>query len=195
MIDKNKIFLRNPNSQDDIKQISKLIYSTDFKIYGAMFNDETTMCKILNETMKSQKCNLNFKNSIIANYENYIIGIVCFVEENYFDDMNEYKNNFEKLNLKIPQHFYGVYENYWSKLINENLNGICYISNIAVDEKFQKLGVASKLLNNLKNYTNKKVIALDVVKENTSAINAYIKNGFKIIEGKNEKAFRMIFEK
>lgn len=195
MMDRNKILLRKPNDKDDVKQISKLIYSTDLNIYGAMFNDEITMYKILNETMKTSKCNLNFENSIIADYENYILGIVCFVEDNYLNDMNEYKNNFEKLDLDITQHFEGVYENYWRKLINENLNGICYISNIAVDEKFQKLGIGSKLLNNLKDYTKKNVIALDVVKENTSAINAYIKNGFKIIESKNEKSFRMVFEK
>ena len=197
MIDKSKIVIRNSVETDDFKKIAKLIYSSDLNIYGAMFNDEMCAKKVLEELIPTNTINISVKNLVVAEYENSIVGMLCFIEEDYFDDKKAYKNAFSKLKIDIPKYFDEVFNVYWKKIINENFKNSYYISNVAVDKDYQNLGIGKMLLNYFKETHSDKPIGLDVVKNNESAINAYIKSGFKIVNKDNNDtslAFRMVFD-
>lgn len=181
MIDKNKIVIRNYVETDDVKQIAKLIYSSDLNIYGAMFNDEICAWKVLQELISTNTINISIKNLIVAEYENSIVGMLCFIEDDYFDDRYAYKSAFSKLKIELPEYFDEVFDVYWNKIIKENFKNSYYISNVAVDKNYQNLGIGKRLLNYFKETHSDKPVGLDVVKDNEAAINAYIKSGFKII--------------
>ena len=197
MIDKSKIVIRNSVETDDFKKIAKLIYSSDLNIYGAMFNDEMCAKKVLEELIPTNTINISIKNLVVAEYENSIVGMLCFIEDDYFDDKKAYKNAFSKLKIDIPKYFDEVFNVYWKKIINENFKNSYYISNVAVDKDYQNLGIGKMLLNYFKETHRDKPISLDVVKNNESAINAYIKSGFEIVNKDNNDtslAFRMVFD-
>ena len=197
MIDKSKIVIRNSVETDDFKKIAKLIYSSDLNIYGAMFNDEICAKKVLEELIPTNTINISVKNLVVAEYENSIVGMLCFIEDDYFDDKKAYKNAFSKLKIDIPKYFDEVFNVYWKKIINENFKNSYYISNVAVDKDYQNIGIGKMLLNYFKETHRDKPIGLDVVKNNESAINAYIKSGFEIVNKDNNDtslAFRMVFD-
>lgn len=185
MIDKNKVVIRSSIETDDIKQIAKLIYSSDMDIYGAMFGDVICASQILQELIPTAKINIRIKNLIVAEYEKSVVGILCFIEDDYINDRGIYKKAFAKLGLQLPKYFDRVFDTYWKKVIEEDFTNSFYISNIAVDESYQNLGIGKMLLNYFKEKYKGKTIGLDVVKDNLQAINTYIKSGFEIVEKEN----------
>ncbi|WP_053984127.1 GNAT family N-acetyltransferase [Niameybacter massiliensis] len=182
MIDKNKIIIRKAVRTDDVKQIAKLIYSSDLNIYGAMFGDVNCAARILQELISTETINISIKNLIVAEYEKAVVGMLCFIEEDYMNDREAYKQAFSKLAIEVPKYFDGVFDVYWQKVIREDFTNAYYISNVAVDEAYQNLGIGKMLLNYFKETHKDKPIGLDVVKDNAQAINAYLKSGFEIVE-------------
>ena len=182
MIDKNKIIIRQAVASDDVKKIAELIYSSDRNIYGAMFGNEECAFEILQELVNTDTINISTKNLIVAEYENNIVGMLCFIEDAYLDDRVAYKQAFSKLGIDLPQYFDQVFDVYWNKVIKEDFNNFYYISNVAVDSNYQNLGIGKKLLNFFKETHTNKPISLDVVKDNESAIHAYLKSGFEPVE-------------
>ncbi|MEG0692534.1 MAG: GNAT family N-acetyltransferase, partial [Oscillospiraceae bacterium] len=172
MIDKTKIVIRNAKETDNVNQIAKLIYSSDLNIYGAMFENEINACKVMQKLIHSNTINISIRNLIVAAYGEDIVGILCFIKDNYFDDRVSYKSAFEQLNLPLPQHFDGVFDAYWKKIISENFSGTYYISNVAVDSSYQNLGIGKGLLGYFIETHSDKPIGLDVVQDNVSAIHA-----------------------
>ena len=108
--------------------------------------------------------------------------MLCFIEEDYMNDREAYKQAFSKLAIEVPKYFDGVFDMYWKKVIKEDFTNAYYISNVAVDEAYQNLGIGKMLLNYFKETHKDKPIGLDVVKDNAQAINAYLKSGFEIVE-------------
>ncbi len=198
MIDKNKIILRKATEMDDINSIAKLIYSSDLNIYSAMFGDEMGACTIWQALILTNTINITIQNLIIAEYEKSIVGILCFIEDDYFDDRTAYQEAFLKTGIERPQYFDEVFNVYWQKIINEDFTNSYYISNVAVHKNYQNLGIGKMLLNYFKENHKDKSIMLDVVKDNTSAIHAYLKSGFEIRKEDSAKSelstpLRMIF--
>lgn len=182
MIDKNKIIIRQAVASDDVKKIAELIYSSDRNIYGAMFGNEECAFEILQELVNTDTINISTKNLIVAEYENNIVGMLCFIEDAYLDDRVAYKQAFSKLGIDLPQYFDQVFDVYWNKVIKEDFSNFYYISNVAVDSNYQNLGIGKKLLQFFKETHTNKPISLDVVKDNASAIQAYLKSGFEPVE-------------
>ena len=200
MIDKNKIIIRRAVETDDIKQIAKLIYSSDQNIYGAMFGDVICASQILQELISTDTINISIKNLIVAEYEKSVVGMLCFIEDDYMNDRDAYKQTFSKLGIELPKYFDGVFDTYWKKIIKEDFTNSYYISNVAVDEGYQNLGIGKMLLNYFKETHKDKPIGLDVVKDNAQAINAYLKSNFKIIDKGHTNTdlpapVRMVFHK
>lgn len=200
MVDKNKIVIRKAIESDDIKQIVKLIYSSDRNIYGAMFGDENCAFQILQELIWTHTINISIKNLIVAQYEKDIVGMLCFIEDKYLDDREAYKQAFSKLGIELPKYFDEVFDVYWQKIIKEDFAHSYYISNVAVDKNYQNLGIGKMLLNSFKEAHTDKPISLDVVKDNAAAIHAYLKSGFEPIEKDSRSSelpvpLRMVFNK
>lgn len=95
--------------------------------------------------------------------------------ENYFFDFKLLNDPFEK--------FYGYYND--SVLIGFISFSIiyerCEINYIAVDEKYRRKGIGSKLLKKVCLLNDFRNISLEVRSDNDTAINFYLKNGFKNI--------------
>ncbi len=200
MIDKNKIMIRNATKTDNVNQIAKLIYSSDLNIYTAMFGNEINACKVLQELINTNTVNISIDHLIVAEYGEQIIGILCFIENDYFDDRESYKRSFERLNISLPEYFDGVFDAYWKKIIEENFMDTYYISNVAVDPNYQNLGVGKSLLHYFIENHSDKPIGLDVVQANASAIHAYTKSGFQVVNTVTAHTdatvpFRMVYNK
>ncbi len=167
MIDKNKIVIRNSVETDDVKQIAKLIYSSDLNIYGAMFNDEICAWKVLQELISTNTINISIKNLIVAEYENSIVGMLCFIEDDYFDDRYAYKSAFSKLKIELPEYFDEVFNVYWNKIIKENFKNSYYISNY-FDDRYAYKSAFSKLKIELPEYFDEvfNVYWNKIIKEN-----------------------------
>ena len=68
----------------------------------------------------------------------------------------------------------------------EHTNDVYYIDRLGVNADYLRQGVGSRLLNQIKEFANKKdkkYIRLFVVDSNIPAINMYIKNGFEKVDG------------
>jgi len=85
----------------------------------------------------------------------------------------------------------------WVYVLNSNLVGYLFgwhigdefqINNIATHEKFRRLGIAKKMINNIISKLVLKDIFLEVSKSNSSAILLYEKLGFKK-NGRREKYY------
>lgn len=153
-----------------------------------LFGDEMRASKIWQALILTNTININLQNLIVAEYEKAIVGILCFIEEDYFDDKKAYQEAFLKTGLEQPQYFDEVFKVYWQKIIHEDFTNSYYISNVAVHKNYQNLGIGKMLLNYFKEKHKDKPIMLDVVKDNTSAIHAYLKSGFEILNKDSTKS-------
>ena len=103
-----------------------------------------------------------------------------FIEVNKLLKSFNYKLNKESFNndfLKVL-----VYEDNFVKgiLVYQYLYDRLEIDYIIVDSNYRNIGIATKLLKKLENtYENINNITLEVRESNKSAINFYLKNGFK----------------
>jgi phenylacetate-CoA ligase len=80
---------------------------------------------------------------------------------------------------------------------NDKINKTAYLSMIAVHPKYQNKNIGSKLLQRIFNISldnGMQIIKLEVNKDNTKAINFYIKNGFNIFGDSFEENVYMIKE-
>ncbi|MBQ2947295.1 MAG: GNAT family N-acetyltransferase [Bacilli bacterium] len=108
------------------------------------------------------------------------------IEERDFIQVNELLKNFNyELNKKSYNNDFLkalVYEDDFIKgiLVYQYLYDRLEIDYIIVDGNYRNMGIATKLLNTLeKSYKNIDNITLEVRESNKSAINFYLKNGFK----------------
>jgi len=106
-------------------------------------------------------------------------------EKDYVNVNNLLKNfNYELTKESFNNDFLKVlvYEEECIKgiLVYQYLYDRLEIDYIIVDNNYRNMGIASKLLNSLENtYENIDNITLEVRESNESAINFYLKNGFK----------------
>ena len=108
------------------------------------------------------------------------------IEEKDFIQVNELLKN---LNYELNKESFNndflkalVYEDNFIKgiIVYQYLYDRLEIDYIIVDSDYRKMGIATKLLNTLENtYKNIDNITLEVRESNKSAINFYLKNGFK----------------
>ena len=108
------------------------------------------------------------------------------IEEKDFIQVNELLKNF---NYELNKESFNndflkalVYEDDFIKgiLVYQYLYDRLEIDYIIVDSDYRKMGIATKLLKTLENtYKNIDNITLEVRESNKSAINFYLKNGFK----------------
>ena len=110
------------------------------------------------------------------------------IEEKDFIQVNELLKNF---NYELNKESFNndflkvlVYDDDFIKgiLVYQYLYDRLEIDYIIVDSDYRKIGIATKLLKTLENtYKNIENITLEVRESNKSAINFYLKNGFKEI--------------
>ncbi len=63
----------------------------------------------------------------------------------------------------------------------KNKNALCEINYLVVDEEYRRRGIAQKLFDYVLCNNSFESVSLEVRSNNDSAINFYLKNGFKVV--------------
>lgn len=116
----------------------------------------------------------NYKNTIVAECNNEIVGMVLSLHEKYFEISPE----MEKF---IPEERL----NHIREIFKASVKDSLLIDSLCVAEKFQKQGIATHLIaltiEKAKN-ENFKSLSLLVAADNTNAFNLYKKIGFSVVK-------------
>lgn len=120
--------------------------------------------------------NLDNIDVAVEKDSNEVLGIICSYKNS--DNLDFDYSELEQYNDR----YYFTINNYVKKVVNEVKEAdYAYISNICVHESARGLGIAGKLINHVKEKYKKQLLSdiqLDVITNNSSAVNAYHKNKF-----------------
>jgi len=126
------------------------------------------------------KTEYSLNNIVIAIENEKVIGILLYFENDC--KLPEAVNKHINVNKEQAEDFDGVIQEYFAPLLSKIENTSIYINNLCVDIEARRQGVAGKLVDYLKQTFPDRKIILDCLEENTTAVNFYLKFGFKITE-------------
>lgn len=185
-----KITIRKANKNDNLEQISELIYNTDPYIYPYWFESLDNCKKILPKLILEDNFIFNINTIYIAihNETNEIIGLSSIA-----DKYTNLKYNYDNLSQnKKTTH---TIKNYILPMINTiQTKNIATITNMCIKREYRNMHIGYNLLKTVieeyKNNNNNNVefIEFDVLAHNPSAIKLYQNLGFKQISN-IEKGF------
>ncbi len=159
---------------DNLEEVSRLIYFTDKYIYPTLFNNDINYAiKILTEFIKNETI-YNYKNIIIAKIDGKIVGLInylnVFPNNNYEEMLKAYKN----ASHDIDENFIKVNKDYFEQLKDFKYTHLVCVS---VDENYRRKGIAKMMID----YFDKTNLTLAAVKSNIGAIKLYEKCGFRYL--------------
>ena len=138
------ITFRKAREDDNMEEISKLIYDTDPYIYPYWFkNDEEEAISFLKEKLKEENFFFNYNNLYVAYNEttNKIIGII-----NSLDNSNNLDYDYSELE-RVNENFNKTINNYLKVIINKvKDNDYLYISNICIDGNYRGIHIVTNFL-------------------------------------------------
>ncbi|MBQ8425743.1 MAG: GNAT family N-acetyltransferase [Clostridia bacterium] len=166
--------IRKAKITDDFSQITTLIYNTDKYIYPYMFFNTKNWKEILIDMIKTKGTLFYYDNILLAVENEKIAGIVIFFNQNtYFSkDYSKWQNIDKNIDFTI--------KNYILPTISHKLYNSIYISNVCVNSEFRGQGISKKLLNHLFETYKDTNFELDVLSDNSIAINLYKSFNFTI---------------
>jgi len=189
-------FLRFDIKNHDIKKVSELIFETEPKVFSLLFgNNKNKALKRIKSVVKTGGNSFGYEYIYLAIEKNKILGLTIFYNGLDIDKKIE-SDNFSK-----ALGFFGIFrlmlydQILLRRLLTNSLDERdMYISNICVDQNIRGKGIGRFLLDNVILQANKdhcKKIILDVSKDNGIAINLYKNTGFKIINKKTSKFWKI----
>lgn len=178
--------IRVANSTDNLQNIAKLIYETDPYIYPSISKNKNDAINILVEMIKSNTL-FNYNNCLIAVENSNIVGLIVFntLENTKLNNYYFWENRTEEL-----KYFVTNYINICEKQLHHNE---IYLTCVCTNKLFRRKKVATKLLQHLLKMNNNKNFRLDVLQNNTPAINLYKSLGFEMQKedkGYNKKHYK-----
>ena len=172
--------VRKLNDNDDLSQISKLIYETDNYIFPYLFKDSRSVAKEILPHMILSDTIYNKDNIFVASRDNNIVGIVVINKSPIKINLADFIGAFEKANVIIDENFEKVLKEYYLPLETEP-DGY-HISNMCVDEMYRGQGIGRALLENIKPYLDPtKDIYIECLADNETALAVYESEGFEIL--------------
>ena len=160
--------------QDDLTQVARLIYYTDEYIFPYLYHDDIDVAVNVITKMIERDTLYNYKNILIALYDDKIVGITVYKKTPIKIDIQAMLDCFIDSAVAVDERFYKTYDGYY-KLLNEEPSGI-YIANVCVDMAYRRMGVARRMLefvlSDAENYY------LETVKANLIALRLYQSVGF-----------------
>ena len=171
--------IRKATTNDNLEEISELIYCTDEYIYPYWFETLDNCKEELSNLLIEQNFFFNVNNLYIAVDElnNKIAGVICIVDKSV-----NLEYNYDKLREYNERYRFTV-DNYIMGLIEEvKESDFAYISNVCVHQDYRGKHIGNRLVNYVIDvYTEKcfNEIVLDVLAQNPGAIRLYEKLGFK----------------
>ena len=168
--------IRLANRDDDKKVLAQLIYETDRFIYPYWFSDKNEGINVIAELLENENSIFYYKNCVVAEIDGQIVGLIMFYKNN-----GSFKFDYNKYIL-LGFESEHVINNYVLKAQQEIIPNTAYVFAVRVKDEYKRQGIACKMFEYVfsslpKNYT----IEIDVLVENTPAVNLYKKVGFEII--------------
>lgn len=175
-VNETKIVIRPLLDGDSSMKAAELIYKTDAYIYPAMFGSLKKAKLIIPKWLKEGNGIFKNENTIIAEQNNQIVGVLLFangIQRGRLAPQNNAVDN-------LPISFDDVCTKYFNSISIEDQQGI-YIVCICVDERSTGKGIGTQMLDYCISRFPQKNLYLDVLSNNINAIRIYEKAGFKIV--------------
>lgn len=180
---------------DDLDQVAKLIYLTDPYIYPDWFDSIEDGIKVIKRMIELPSL-YNKENVTVAVLESgFVLGVLVAKQAPFIEEIENAYLAFEKAGVKSDDRTKTVYNDYYSKLGNEE-DGY-HISNVTVDENYRKRGIATALIKHA--IKDKSVCTLECIVSNDGAWKIYQRLGFEkiseFIGAGNVLCYKMKYEK
>lgn len=168
--------IRFANNNDDKKTIAKLFYNVDPYIYPYWFNNNIENgVSTLVSMLENKSSIFYYKNLIIAKDKDKIAGILSFIPQN-----TQFNRDYSKWDVSFESHHV---ISYYILDIIDNLkpDDVCIVG-LFVDPSYRRRNVATKMFEFLMDNVPAKTYSLEVLANNSPALNLYKKFDFKIIK-------------
>ena len=179
MEERDNYLFRKANVNDNLLDISALLYKTDSYIYPYWFGNLDNCLAVLPKLLLEEKFFFNINNLyvLIDKIYNKIVGVICIVDKNV-DLSYDYSNL-----LKVNDRYKFTIENYIFGLIKEvKSSNFAYISNVCVNEEYRGKHLGTLMLSWLIDIYKESIfkeLSLDVIKDNEAAVKLYKNMGFE----------------
>lgn len=173
--------------KDNFEEIALCIYETDPYIYPAAFgNDAPVATQAISKLVGNKGGLFDLDNIIVAKYNGHIIGACLVYDKPSTWNTAEY---YDEVKDVLPQDnaFKYTSKEYFEVTTSEIKTDEVYIMAFCIVESFRGRGVSNPFMRYVTDQYRKKNIHLEVLSDNTSAINMYKKMGF--IETEEREGF------
>ena len=146
-----------------------------------------TVAEVMANTLRDETGYDSYKNAIVAEYQDNIIGIVYSYPAKFHEITNEERNFFPSDRLELLGDFF-----------NSRVDDSLFLDSIYVDDKFRGQGIANRLIELTKQKAQKyghKQLSLMVMNTNMTARRAYERNSFTVVKHINVQEHRLITNK
>jgi ribosomal protein S18 acetylase RimI-like enzyme len=169
---------RKAKLEDDISAIAKYIYLTDPYIYPTICKSpqEKEWVELIRQCYQQDDNLFSWHNIYVALMDGEIIGICCIIPCGIRLKFNE--------DLELNEcslHITKAVEGYFTPLLEESADLSGYnVVNLCIDKNLRRRGVGKALLQYCLDDCEQKIVYLDVIADNFSAISVYKSLEFKI---------------
>lgn len=172
--------------QDNLEEVSEILYHTDPYIYPAAFGSAENMRKILPELMVEKGNIFSRENILITEKDGQILGALVYLTEKPIKkiDSVQLKNKHPEL----PDSITDVCDKYFAKLGDMVSENQAYIACVCVSQNYRRNKIGEMLIKNALYICGKKEVLLDVIADNEIAIDLYKKYGFQTC-GEQEEGY------
>ena len=146
--------------------------------------DNHTVTEVMAELLRDETGYDSYKNAIVAEYQDDIIGIVYSYPAKFHEISAETREFFPSERLEILADFF-----------NSRVENSLFLDSIYVDEKFRGHGISNRLIALTKQKAKKnghKQLSLMVMNNNMIARRAYERNNFKTVKHIDVKQHRLM---
>jgi len=143
----------------------------EFLFHGLL--EDYTAVQVISNLLRDEKGYETYKNAIVAEYQNEVIGIVYSYPAKYHEISEESRNFFPSDRLEFLGEFF-----------NSRVENSLFLDSIYVKEEFRGKGVGSRLIQLTKEKAKESgfsQLSLMVMNSNSTARRSYERNDFKIV--------------
>lgn len=174
----DQIVIRQLSAEDDLLQVAKLIYLSDEYIYPYWFDDIEDGKKVIAEMIKLPTIYKKENVTVAVMPNGDIAGALVSCKCPFVEDEEHIKEAFARADVPVDDRLHVIYKSYYEKM-QEADQGL-YVSNVAVDPKYRKRGIATSLLAQV--IKDHEFCHLECVQKNIGAWRVYQRLGFEIVE-------------
>jgi ribosomal protein S18 acetylase RimI-like enzyme len=170
---------RKAKLEDDISAIAKYIYLTDPYIYPTICKSpqEKEWVELIRQCYQQDDNLFSWHNIYVALMDGEIIGICCIIPCGIHLKFNEDL----ELNSEGSLHMAKAVDGYFAPLLEESAGLSGYnVVNLCIDKNLRGRGLGRGLLQYCLSDRERKLVYLDVIADNFSAISLYKSLEFKI---------------